>query len=418
MSLPPPLPRSRGLSIAQLVVSILALVLSGISLVGLMAGMLILDASPDANQDQAQQFPFLIWIMVLLILLVIPSLIHARRGLSGIPSPQAGRHGFLFACLALMLFLALFLAGRQLAEQGTSGWLLAPLNLLMVLIPLWWLVELGRLQLTPESKQRRWGTMTLSVFVSLPVIMLVEIVVILTLLIIGSIWLIGQPQFAPILQQIGGDFVFDSLAGELPQIDFLPLLNKPEVIFAAFLGISLIIPMIEEALKPLAIWFLLKRRLTPADGFVVGMLCGAAFALVESAFSLSTAGGMDWGFTVLGRAGTGLLHVFTAGLNGWALAAAWQDARHIRQGMVYALTVLIHGIWNFFAVFLGIAQVGVDFPLPADPLLTRLAPWILSVMAGLMVAALFSMNRSLERSQKGRGTPPALPPALPYAEMG
>jgi hypothetical protein len=86
--------------------------------------------------------------------------------------------------------------------------------------------------------------------------------------------------------------------------------------------------------------------------------------------------------------------------------------------VVYALTVLIHGVWNFFAVFTGIAKVGAAFPLPSDPLLTRLAPWVLLGMAVMMLTALFSMNRVLLRQEKTSATPPVLPPPLPYMEMG
>ena len=298
-----------------------------------------------------------------------------------------------------------------------SNWLLAPLNLLLVLLPLWWMVELGRLQLTPESAQRRWGTITMSVFVTLPVIMLVEVILLVTLVLIGAIWLIGQPEFAPILQQIGSDFTLDPFAFQPPQIDYLPILSQPGVILAVFLIISLVIPLIEEALKPLAVWSLVKHRLTPAGGFIAGLLCGAGFALVESAFSLSAATGQDWGVTVLGRAGTGLLHTFTAGLNGWALAATWQDGKHIRQGMVYTLTVITHGAWNFFALLMGIGMVGTEWPLASNPALTSTAPWVLLGLAVLMAIALFIMNRTLLQEEKCGGIPPALPPPLAFDKI-
>lgn len=417
MTIPPPLNRSRGLSITQLVVSILALSICGIALLGLTGASLLAQQGTLADNEQTWLFPHLIWILVFLIVLATLSLVASIRGIAGKPTRSAGQHGFLLASLGLALFLLLFLVGKKAAEQEVTGWLLAPVNILIVLLPLWWTVELGRLQLKPESSQRRWGVVSLSTFITLPVIMLVEVLFLLVLLVFASIWLLGQPEVAPILQQFGSQFAFDPLTFQPPEFDFLPLLSDPGVIFAGFAIVSLVIPIIEESLKPLAVWSLFKHELTPSGGFIAGMLCGAAFAFVESAFSLSAAGGQEWGFTALGRAGTGLLHAFTAGLNGWALAAAWRDANYIRQGLTFALTVALHGIWNFFAVFLGISQIGTEWPLPTNPALSAAAPWVLSGLTLVILVSIFAMNRHLRREEKEILVPPILPPPLFNGEI-
>jgi hypothetical protein len=413
LNTPPPLNRSRGLSVAQLVVSIIGLVISSIGLFALLVFVFLAPQSTLVSQERYQQFPYLVWILFLVILLAIPSILFSVRDLKGYPKRPAGRHGFLISSLALPLFIGLFFLGRHLASQSGSGWVLAPIDILLVLLPIWWIIEFGRLQLPPESAQRRWGAINVSVFLTMPVIMLVEIFVLFFILVLGSVWLIGQPEFAPVLQGMTNSLGFDWSLLQNPQLDFLPLLQKPEVIFAGLVIVSLIIPVIEEALKPLAVWSIFKRQLTPSGGFIAGLICGAAFALVESSFSLSAASGQDWGFAVIGRLGTGLLHAITAGLNGWALATTWQDKNYLRQGLVYALTVALHGTWNFFAIFMGISQVGADWVLPADPILSQAAPWVLAGLALALLAVLFAVNRLLRRRESIFLPPPVLPPPLP-----
>jgi len=83
-----------------------------------------------------------------------------------------------------------------------------------------------------------------------------------------------------------------------------------------------LIPLLEELLKPLAIWILVWRKLTPVEGFVAGLICGSAFGLIESIGNLASISGSDWIIVVLGRTGTGLLHTVATGLVGWGLASA------------------------------------------------------------------------------------------------
>jgi hypothetical protein len=91
---------------------------------------------------------------------------------------------------------------------------------------------------------------------------------------------------------------------------FKELLASPLVISAIFLTVGLLMPLMEELLKPLGLWALRKRLLTPAEGFSGGLICGAGFALIESATMIAqNGGGSDWGQMVLLRIGTSLLHM-------------------------------------------------------------------------------------------------------------
>jgi len=298
----------------------------------------------------------------------------------------------------------LILLSSQLPPNRSYGWLPAIISVFTVLIPIWWFLELGRFRLPAGSVQRQWGLSTFSIFITLPVIILVEIIVLGLGLVFAALWLVQQPEFAPILSQFGSQSGLDlALLDELAA-NLVPLLSRPEVIAALLAAVVLVVPMLEELLKPLALWLLHKRGLSPVEGFTAGLICGAAFALLESLFSVSAVMPGDWLYTVTGRVGTGLLHIFTAGLNGWALASTWQDGRQLRVGLTYIFTVFIHGAWNFFAVVMGLHTI-TELPFSVFSALGASASWVLLGMALIMLIALVLVNRRLRRA----ATPPPLP---------
>lgn len=400
---------SRPLTIAQLVVSIIGISLSLLGVIGLSI-LLLSPATGNIPVEQRDLIRNLLWVLLAVTLLTIPSLVASICSLNGNPSRSTPRKKFLLSSLSLIFFPLLLFLGNRLSSSQADAWLIAPVNILTVLIPIWWFLELGRFRLSAGSMQRQWGLSTFSMFVTLPVSILIEIIVIGVGLVAGMMWLVQQPEYAPFFSQFSGQFNLDTLDWQQLSFDFMPLLQSPEVIAAVILGIALVIPLIEELLKPLGVWVLNKRSLSPAEGFTAGLICGAAFALLESLFSVSAVLGNDWLYTVVGRVGTGLLHVFTAGLNGWALSSAWQDGRQFRTALTYIITVLIHGTWNLFAILMGLDRLGSEFPQILDPSLTGSAVWVLPVLTAGMAVTLFAFNRRLRRAP--------LPPPLLQENLG
>ena len=396
---------SRSLTIAQLVFSVAGICLS---LAGALGIIILLNSQTSTPVDNTQLVNFL-WILLAVILLTIPSAIACIRYLAGRPTRQPVRSKWLFASLALILVPVLGWASIRFASSGSNTWLSAVINIPAVLIPIWWFLELGRARLSSGSVQRQWGLATFSFYITLPVVIMIEVVVLGIGLLFTALWVIQQPDFAPLLTQLQQQFVNSPQVFPDLTFDFLPLLQRTEVIIAALAAITLVVPMIEELLKPLALWLLHRRNLTAAQGFTAGLICGASFALLESLFSISAAMSGDWVFTVVGRAGTGLLHTLTAGLNGWALASTWQDGRWHRVGLTYILTVLIHGAWNLFAVLMGLNLVAEEVPWTINPVLTGAAVWVLVGLAAAMLVFLFLFNLKLRRAR-------ALPPPLPVIE--
>jgi hypothetical protein len=407
MSLLPAAKPSRFLTISQLIVSILGILNSLFAIFGL----IFLLRSPSAESilgDQKNQFINMAWVFLAILLLTIPSLVTSIRALASSPAQNPRRGQFLFATLALLLLLPLLWLGSR-PSSPISGSALAMVNILSVLVPIWWLLELGQLQLVTGSKKRHWGLMVFGFYISMPVTIFVEFIIITLAALLGWMWLVQQPEAAPLLAQLGSETLLDP--GMLQQMseELLPLLQRPQVIAVLFAIIALIIPIIEELLKPLGVWVLNGRHLSPAEGFSAGMLCGAAFALLESLFSLSAALPSDWLYTVVGRAGTGLLHIFTAGLNGWALATTWKDGKYLRAGLTYLLTIALHGTWNFFAVLMGMNMIRAELPWLTLPAIASSAVWVLSALATLILLTLILFNRYLH----ARPPAPSIPPPLP-----
>lgn len=182
-------------------------------------------------------------------------------------------------------------------------------------------------------------------------------------------------------------------AGNSPQLIahiISPYLKDPLVIFSAFTFAAVIVPLIEEAIKPLGVWFLAGSRLTPAEGFTAGILCGAGYALVES-LTLSADSGNDWVSLVFARIGTAVVHILTSGLTGWALASAWREKRYFRLGVTYLGAVLLHGLWNGLTMLIVIADLSLPAAQLGQDLLSQAYQIVPYGLVGLAIAGLATL---------------------------
>ena len=168
------------------------------------------------------------------------------------------------------------------------------------------------------------------------------------------------------------------------------------MIFAAVL-----VPLIEEAVKPAVLWVLGNRLRSPAEGFGLGALCGAGFAMMEGLLAASSATQM-WGFGLIGRSAASLMHITSSGLLGWAIASAQMEKRYGRLALTYLVSVSIHGLWNGSAILAVFGALRVMIQnMPIDYLgvlfaLGGLGMLILELL--LLVAALPLINRHLRRT--------------------
>ena len=402
-------PRSRTGSILQLLLSLAGSGFCALFALGLLLYDLMFANSGDTLLPQRTDFLALAWIFAFLALLGLPSLWYAGRALAGRPAPAPGGKGlFIPASTTLVVWPLLLLAGNFVSKSDTlSHWVLPPLTILASIIPIWWLVELARRGLKPASPQRSWGVLNFALFFSNPAVILAEVLLVV-LLLAGVVVLVmldpGMSDQIVVLSQELSTFNADP--SRLQQI-LVPYLSNPMIILGGLTLFSVVIPLLEELFKPLAVWALVGRGASTADGLAGGAIAGAGFALTETLFNLSSPQfSGQWVAVVVGRAGTGMLHVTTAAMIGMSIAAAWKSRQFWRVLLAYLGAVVLHGLWNGFSLSSGLVQV----LLASSPLANFLS---LAAVGGLLILAiafvfiLISANRRLRS-----GANPAAKPAL------
>ncbi len=341
-------------------------------------------------------------------ILNIPSVVLAVRSLSGKQyKPVNKPTSFRIASLGLISLPVWLLVGQSITQTTLAAWLLPWINILALLIPIWWLVEFGRRQLPSGSPQRSWGLISVSLGVTPLIILLVELIVAFIVLLAVFTALSSDPFWMEKFNQLIIQFNQSGLDPQFFESFVKDLLASPLVITAIFLTVGLIMPLMEELFKPLGLWVLRKRLLTPAEGFSGGLICGAGFALFESATMIAQNGGdWDWGQMVLLRIGTSLLHMTASGFVGWGLASAWNQKKYGRTLFAFLAATGIHGLWNSLAILVVLLPVITSSRTQAALLQISSGVGAFGIVGILVLlgAALSLMNRRLY--QETQSTPP------------
>jgi hypothetical protein len=263
----------------------------------------------------------------------------------------------------------------------------------LVAIPLIFLVEIGRRKLVPYKSGRDWGVFSFGVVITHPVVLAVEIVIMIFVGLVAFLWIISQPQIMNTINQMLEQLMNAQVDPSAIEQMLLPYLARPDVLFIILAVAAGLIPLAEETLKTLPLWLMLGQKFVPAEGFVVGLLAGATFALLESLSVLSTAVGGAWAGSIVGRLGTGILHTTTGGLMGLGLSIAWNNKKYLQLGLIFLGAVTLHGVWNFFGLLMGLAASLQPGSLLGS--LGNLAPYILGFLALVLLTIVVSSNRLL-----------------------
>jgi RsiW-degrading membrane proteinase PrsW (M82 family) len=299
--------------------------------------------------------------------------------------------------LLVILLPLVLIAGNLILKYEKISWILLPfLHILAVSIPVFWLVTVGLNGLKPVSGQRVWGLLGAGSALG-PILILVLELTLLAGFVVTAIFLVAmQPEkaseLANLLQRL-------RLAPNNPAIleQFLqPFLASPAVVASVFVYIAVLVPLIEETFKPIGVWLLAGRKLTPIDGFMAGVLSGAGYALFENLFLSS--GGEQWVSVVLARVGTGAVHIFTTSLVGWGLASAWGQRRYLRLALSFALAVGLHGLWNGLTIFTVGSQISTIPGIGSLPQVGYILPFVLISLALLCILMIWLFNRAMKRA--------------------
>jgi hypothetical protein len=361
--------------------------------------------------------------VVFCALLLLPMLLYSVRRLGGaqipaarLPAPRFWQVAVLAGIWVMDVIIAAVCAGLF-----AYGWILAvPFFILGILLPiagLLWIAVGGQ---PAGSRRRLWAVFGLGMAGSTVLAVLAEYAVFGLAALAFSIAALAHPEWMTVIQQLKEQITG---AGDVQAMltVLAPYLTNPLVLLAVLAFAAVIGPLIEEALKPAAIWLLGRRLRSPAEGFALGALCGAGFALLEGLLAAS-GGAATLGVGLVGRAASSLMHITASGLVGWGIASARLEKRPWRFVGAYLLGVLIHGGWNGSAILTVFGALRYSLNPAAPDLVGGLA-----MLAGLAVLALLFVAMSVllpvvsRRLRLGQpvpvqAQPPAsdiIPPPLP-----
>lgn len=324
-----------------------------------------------------------------LALLHLPALYHAIRLLRGREARVRFASLFRFASLSLIAWAAVLFLGNWVAHMQVNSLLLAPLTILAIALPAWWLVEFARRGLPRPASEREWAAVSISITLAPLLILTLEIMLVVAAVITLVVALGWQPEALRQLWQVS--LGWQSVSSDRQDLERIMnvLAHNPAIAAALFGVVGVLAPFVEELFKPLAVWLASARPVQPRDGFMLGMISGAAFTFLESVSQVSQITALDWLPAVLLRCATGWLHIGLSGLVGYGIAQARAD-KHWGIALVCLLgATALHGAWNSLALLNGFSASGFNLPgsapvASAGDVLTVVLLVIVFILIGLI----------------------------------
>ena len=312
---------------------------------------------------------------------------------------------FPFASWHLVPVIGLAFAGvlaggiAAYTEITWLGWLVMPAATILVIVPPIWLIfGYGSRGLEAGPRWRVFASFGIGMTIGPAIMIVLEMITLLGIIAAGiALLAILNPDTLQDVMRLAE--IVQSETNETVLLNTLaPYISNPFMITAGIGYIAVLVPFIEELLKPLAVWLFANKIESPSQGFVMGLVSGAAFALVES-LNASADGTMSWPVIVSVRAGTSILHMTATGLVGWGIVSMFKEKRYGRFTAAYFSAVLIHGIWNASAAGAGISAVGESIGKPEW--LLKFVPALVSGLLVLgvgMLVVLIASNRALRKA--------------------
>jgi protease prsW family protein len=297
----------------------------------------------------------------------------------------------------IILTCASILIGYQIGGIKAIAWLLLPiLTIPAIVLPLGVLLAFGTRKLPFGTRWQTWSVLGLGMSLTPLILFAAELFIGLMILLGVVAYVIAQPELASQLQTLSQQIMILGPESKATLDLLSPFLTKPAVIVTALIYIAVLVPAVEEIFKPLGVWFFARKLESQAQGFALGALSGAAYALIETiGVSGQTA---DWASLLSTRIGTGLLHITTSALMGAAIVAAWRERRYLRFVGTYLLAILLHGLWNSLAILFTFSSLAQT--LDQGGFLSTVQPELLIAMI-ILAAVLFAILVLSNRGMRG-----------------
>jgi hypothetical protein len=309
--------------------------------------------------------------------------------------------------LVLLLFPPAILLGHLVFRAiHFNAFLGALAHLSAAAIPAIAIILIARRNGPPMSGRRIWALYLGGAWVAPILSLIAEAILIIPI----GYFILNRSSNLPELQQLLQQLRQGS-AVLISDQQTIELISQPVIWVPILLFASLIVPMLEEIFKTIAIWPLLPRRIDPGEAFIGGVICGAAYAFVEALLLASP--DPQWSLTMVARVGATIMHSFTTGVVAWGLVTAWNERRSGRFLRAYGLAVMYHGLWN--ATTLAIVGFGIKSlttSANSEGMLLVVAIVGILILIGFTVGALVGINKLSRRFNPPEPIPDAVPNQL------
>jgi hypothetical protein len=390
--------RTDTLDIILLIGSILALGLSVLAA----GGMAVIASVNNIFQllENAQAAWSIALIFTLMGLLTIPGLYLSYRAINGQPARVGRSIPAMFLLLGIGFPIGVGL-GSISQEFNFLPFILEPIgHVLAAISPMIFLSLIVLRQLPLIPWRRIWGQFTGGLWLSPMIALILEMLAAIPLVVL---------LFAYVLTEVDPREFIEPLTSGVPldqntlDTQLQALFSQPLLIITGIMFVTLLIPLIEELVKTIGLWPMLRRGLSPLYAFSGGVVAGGAYGLFEAFFLVQP--GEEWAALMVARAGATAMHMITTGMTSLGLAQAIKDKKWPTALRYYFYAVLLHGIWNLTAI--GVAAVFLfqegSGSLESSGVVTTVSiasGVILSLLAMGAVAGLITFPRNLLKRQE------------------
>jgi hypothetical protein len=163
------------------------------------------------------------------------------------------------------------------------------------------------------------------------------------------------------------------------------LIRQPLLVIAGLLFVTFFVPLLEEMIKTIPLWPMLRRGISPLYAFAGGAVMGGAYGLFEALFLAQP--GEGWVALMIARAGATSMHMLTTALASLGFALAVERKKWTTGLRYYLYAVVMHGVWNLAAI--GVALVYLFQGDGANAALSNGAS-VVSVASGIILVLLAS----------------------------
>jgi hypothetical protein len=250
---------------------------------------------------------------------------------------------------SLVVIGAAIWVGDLFSENINLNWAVLPiLTLPAVILPIFIILGLGIRKLPLGPRWQSWNVFGVGMTLTPFILVFLEVLAFILILLFVIVYVVSQPNLILEMERLTGQMNGLDPQSTAARELLLPWITRPAVLVLAMIYVSLMVPLVEELFKPLGVWLFSRRLTSRAQGFALGALSGAAYALIETlGVSPQTTG---WADLLLTRIGTDILHITTSALMGSAIVSAIQGRKYLQLLGTYILSVSLHGLWNALAI--------------------------------------------------------------------